>query len=195
MRAPSGEIKVLRSSIDELSQTVAALAARVDGFAILANGERSYGVFIATENKLKKAPPPFARLRVPVTREITTAHGDSLASLAKKVRVGVDRVIACHDDIDLPFGVLHVKQGGSTAGHQGLNSMVQAFGSKDFYRVRLGVGRPPGRQDPADYVLELFAPRERDEVAVLVQEAADAVRTIGREGLAAAQDRFNRRRA
>ena len=121
--------------------------------------------------------------------------GPPLASLAKKVRVGVDRVIACHDDIDLPFGVLQVKQGGSTAGHQGLNSMVQAFGSKDFYRVRLGVGRPPGRQDPADYVLELFAPRERDEVAVLVQEAADAVRTIIREGLAAAQDRFNGRRA
>jgi PTH1 family peptidyl-tRNA hydrolase len=118
--------------------------------------------------------------------------GPPLASLARKIRVGVDRVIACHDEIDLPFGSLQVKQGGSTAGHQGLNSMVGAFRSRDFYRVRLGVGRPPGRQDPADYVLELFSPRERTEVEVLVQEAVDAVRSLVRDGLAVTQDRYNR---
>ena len=118
--------------------------------------------------------------------------GPPLASLARKIRVGVDRVIACHDEIDLPFGSLQVKQGGSTAGHQGLNSMVGAFRSRDFYRVRLGVGRPPGRQNPADYVLELFSPRERTEVEVLVQEATDAVRSLVRDGLAVTQDRYNR---
>src|SRR5439155_6431941 len=120
--------------------------------------------------------------------------GPSYASLAKKAKVAPDRVIAMHDEIDLPFGALHLKQGGSTAGHNGLRSLQQALRSAEFVRVRIGVGRPPGRQDPADYVLRPFAERERAEAGVLIEEAADATMAIVREGLAAAQDRFNRRR-
>ena len=120
--------------------------------------------------------------------------GPSYASLAKKTKIGPDRVIAVHDEIDLPFGSLHLKQGGGTAGHNGLRSLEQSLRSPGFFRVRIGVGRPPGRQDPADCVLKNFSERERPEVDVLLEDAADAVTAIVTDGLAAAQDRFNRRR-
>lgn len=118
--------------------------------------------------------------------------GPPLASLARKRNVPVDRVIACHDEIDLPLGALKVKKGGSTAGHHGLDSLAEAFRGAGFYRVRLGVGRPSGRKDPADYVLEPFAKAEREVADLLVEEGADAVLALVTEGLAAAQDRFNR---
>ena len=85
--------------------------------------------------------------------------GPSYASIAKKHEVPPDHVIAVHDEIDLPFGALKVKIGGSTAGHNGLKSLQQALRTPDFVRVRVGVGRPPGRQDPADFVLQPFAKR------------------------------------
>ena len=119
--------------------------------------------------------------------------GPSLASFAKRRRVDPDHVIAVHDEIDLSFGSLKVKQGGSTAGHNGLRSLEQSLGTPDFHRVRLGVGRPPGRKDPADYVLGPFAKGEREEADILVEEGADAVLTLIGEGLTRAQDRHNRR--
>ena len=118
--------------------------------------------------------------------------GPSYASLAKKHRVPPDRVIAVHDEIDLPFGALKVKRGGSTAGHNGLKSLQQALRSHDFNRVRLGVGRPRGHQDPAGYVLQAFPKRDEAEVAMLIDDGADAVRALVRDGLGPAQDRFNR---
>lgn len=118
--------------------------------------------------------------------------GPSYASLAKRHRVSPERVIAVHDDIDLPFGAMKVKRGGSTAGHNGLKSLQQALRTHDFHRVRLGVGRPPGHQDPAGYVLQPFPKRDEADVAILVDEGADAVRAIVLEGLERAQDRFNR---
>ena len=119
--------------------------------------------------------------------------GPSLASFAKRRRVEVDHIVVVHDEIDLPLGAVRLKRGGSTAGHNGLRSLEQAVGSADFLRVRLGVGRPPGRKEPADHVLSTFARAERDEVEVLVEEGADAVLTLIREGLERAQDRHNRR--
>ena len=118
--------------------------------------------------------------------------GPSYASIAKKHDVAPDHVIAVHDEIDLPFGALKVKIGGSTAGHNGLKSLQQALRTPDFLRVRVGVGRPPGRQDPADYVLQPFAKREEADVAILIDAAADAVRSMILEGLAATQDKHNR---
>jgi PTH1 family peptidyl-tRNA hydrolase len=118
--------------------------------------------------------------------------GPSIASLARKRDVDPDRVVVVHDEIDLAFGSLKVKRGGSTAGHRGLDSVAQALRTKDFLRVRIGVGRPAGRKDPADHVLEPFARAEREEVEVLVEEAADAVLTLVTDGLAAAQGRHNR---
>ena len=118
--------------------------------------------------------------------------GPSIASFARKRSLPAERVIAVHDELDLPFGALRLKRGGSTAGHRGVESLASALRSKDFYRVRLGIGRPPGRQDPADFVLEPFGSREREDAAVLVQDAADAVVTLVSDGLEAAQARFNR---
>ena len=118
--------------------------------------------------------------------------GPPIASFARRRSVPVDRVIACHDEIDLPFGALRVKKGGSTAGHHGLDSLVRAFRSPDFYRVRLGVGRPPGRKDPIDFVLEPFAKSEREEVERLVAEGAEAALSLVTEGLGVTQSRYNR---
>jgi peptidyl-tRNA hydrolase, PTH1 family len=118
--------------------------------------------------------------------------GPSYASTAKKHEIAPDHVIAVHDEIDIPFGALKVKIGGSTAGHNGLRSLQQALRTPDFLRVRVGVGRPPGRQDPADYVLQPFAKREEADVAILVDAAADAVRSLITDGLAGTQDKHNR---
>ncbi len=118
--------------------------------------------------------------------------GPVYASLARKRGIEPERLIAVHDDLDLAFGALRLKRGGSTAGNRGLESLVAALGTPDFHRVRIGIGRPPGRQDPADYVLEPIPKRLEADVAILVDDAADAVLGLVREGLAAAQDRFNR---
>ena len=118
--------------------------------------------------------------------------GPPLASFARKRKIPVERVIACHDEIDLAFGALKLKRGGSTAGHHGLDSLAEALRGPGFYRVRLGVGRPRGRQDPADYVLEPFARSEREDAELLAEEGADAVLAVVTEGLASAQDRYNR---
>jgi PTH1 family peptidyl-tRNA hydrolase len=118
--------------------------------------------------------------------------GPPIASLARRRGIPVDRVIACHDELDLPFGALRIKKGGSTAGHHGLDSLVEAFRSPDFYRIRLGIGRPPGRKDPVDFVLEPFAKVERDEVERLVGDGADAVLSLITEGLSVTQSRYNR---
>jgi PTH1 family peptidyl-tRNA hydrolase len=119
-------------------------------------------------------------------------NGPAFASLVRKHRVEPDHVIAVHDEIDIPFGALRVKLGGSTAGHNGVRSLAAALRTQDFFRVRLGVGRPAGRRDPADWVLEDFAKQQGADVAILVDDGADAVLSIVRDGLEATQDRFNR---
>ncbi len=118
--------------------------------------------------------------------------GPGYASLAKRNGVPPDHVVACHDDLDLPFAALRIKFGSSTAGHHGLDSLVAGLRTPDFHRVRIGIGRPPGRQDPMDFVLEPFSRREREEIEIVIGEAALAVRSLVRDGLAATQDRFNR---
>jgi PTH1 family peptidyl-tRNA hydrolase len=118
--------------------------------------------------------------------------GPPVASLARKRRIEPDRIVVCHDEIDLAFGSLKVKRGGSTAGHHGLDSVARSLRSPDFYRIRLGVGRPSGRKDPADHVLEPFTAGERDGAEAMLEQAADAVLTLVRDGLTMAQSRFNR---
>jgi peptidyl-tRNA hydrolase, PTH1 family len=118
--------------------------------------------------------------------------GPGYASLARKRGVGPDHVIAVHDELDLPFGALRLKRGGSTAGHHGLDSLAGALRTPDFCRVRVGIGRPPGRQDPTEFVLQPFANREEADAALVVDDAADAVLSLVHDGLAVAQDRFNR---
>src|ERR671922_591989 len=118
--------------------------------------------------------------------------GPGYASLAKKHGIGPERVIAVHDELDIPAGTIRTKLGGGTSGHNGVRSLAGALRSPDFLRVRVGIGRPPGRQDPADFVLRPIGKRDRAEIEVLVAHAADAVRSLVTEGLVRTQDRFNR---
>jgi peptidyl-tRNA hydrolase, PTH1 family len=132
------------------------------------------------------------RVLVARSQRFMNEAGPSYASLARKNDVEAAQVIAVHDELDLAAGALRVKSGGSTAGHNGLRSLQQALRTPEFLRVRVGIGRPPGRQDPADYVLQPFPKREEAELALLVDDAAEAVRTLILEGLERTQDRFNR---
>lgn len=106
-------------------------------------------------------------------------------------RVPGDRLVVVHDDLDLAPATLRLKRGGGTAGHKGLKDIERRLGTPDFLRVRIGVGRPPGRQDPAAYVLKRFAPSEREEVDVTIEDAADAILLLVADGLEAAQNRYH----
>jgi PTH1 family peptidyl-tRNA hydrolase len=117
--------------------------------------------------------------------------GGPVASLASFYKVPVDRVVAVHDELDLPFDTMRVKLGGGDNGHNGLRSMRASLGSGEFYRVRVGIGRPPGRQSPADFVLSDYSATERKVLPFQVDVAADAVESLLTEGLAATQGRFN----
>ena len=132
------------------------------------------------------------RIVLAKARSFMNESGPPIASVARKHGVDPEHVIAVHDEIDLVFRALRVKFGGSTAGHNGLRSLERALRTPNFYRVRLGVGRPRGRQDPGDYVLDPFPKRDEADVAALVDEGADAVLSIVREGLQVTQDRYNR---
>jgi len=96
-----------------------------------------------------------------------------------------------HDELDLPPTTIRVKLGGGEGGHNGLRSMSAALGTKDYLRVRVGIGRPPGRMDPADYVLRDFSAAERKELGVDLQNAADAVQLLIESGLEATQNRLH----
>jgi len=125
------------------------------------------------------------------SRTYMNESGIAVRKVADFARVPVEQIIVVHDEIDLDLGQLRVKAGGGDNGHNGLRSIRAHLHSGDFLRVRIGVGRPPGHQDPADYVLKGFASREKAEVGVQVRLAADAVEYLMTEGLAAAQNRFN----
>jgi PTH1 family peptidyl-tRNA hydrolase len=117
--------------------------------------------------------------------------GGPVASLSQFYKVEPDRIIAVHDELDLPFGQVKCKLGGGEGGHNGLRSMSRSLSTKDYNRVRLGIGRPPGRQDPADYVLSDFSAAERKELDFLVDRAADMVEAIITRGLEWTQNAYH----
>jgi PTH1 family peptidyl-tRNA hydrolase len=119
--------------------------------------------------------------------------GGPAAGLVKFFKVPLEQVVVIHDELDLDPGVIRVKLGGGDNGHNGLRSVRASLGSGQFNRVRLGIGRPPGRQDPADFVLRDYPAAARAEVGVQVERAADAVESLIGNGLAATQNQFNDR--
>jgi PTH1 family peptidyl-tRNA hydrolase len=135
--------------------------------------------------------PGGARLVVARPRCYMNESGGPVAALRDFYKIPADRIIAIHDELDLPFGSLRLKMGGGDNGHNGLKSIRRSIGTGDFGRVRVGIGRPPGRMDPAAFVLRQFAATERDEVPLLVDRAADAVELFVTGGLEAAQNRHN----
>jgi len=117
--------------------------------------------------------------------------GGPISAVAQFFKVPPAQMVAIHDELDLDFGQLRVKLGGGDNGHNGLKSMRTSLGTGEFYRARFGIGRPPGRMAPADFVLKAFSAGERKELPLLVDRCADAVEALLRDGLTAAQNDFN----
>ena len=117
--------------------------------------------------------------------------GAPVVALSQFFKVPVENVIAVHDELDVPFGQVRAKRGGGEGGHNGLRSMSKSLATKEYARVRFGIGRPPGRQEPADYVLSDFAGAERKELEFLVDRAADVVEAVVLEGVEWAQNKYH----
>lgn len=117
--------------------------------------------------------------------------GGPVSALAKYYDVAAPDVIVIHDELDLDYGTLKLKRGGGSAGHNGLKDITKALGTPDYVRVRVGIGRPPGRQDAATYVLRPFSATERKDLDILIVEAADAVESVLLEGFTEAQQRLH----
>ncbi|MFC9786550.1 aminoacyl-tRNA hydrolase [Rhodococcus sp. NPDC127528] len=124
-------------------------------------------------------------------RSYMNLSGKPVAALARFFSVEPANLVVVHDELDLDYGTLRLKLGGGEGGHNGLRSISQAIGTKDYLRTRVGIGRPPGRMDPADYVLKPFSSVERKELDLVREEAADAVELLLRVGLEAAQNQLH----
>ena len=133
--------------------------------------------------------------RVVLARPLTYMNesGGPVRGLLDWSKLPVADLVVVHDELDIPFGAVRLKRGGGEGGHNGLRSITRSTGSKDYLRVRVGIGRPPGRQDPADYVLRDFSSTERKELDLLLVEAADAVESLIAKGLEAAQNEVHPR--
>jgi peptidyl-tRNA hydrolase, PTH1 family len=117
--------------------------------------------------------------------------GGPVAALRAFYKIPNERIIVIHDELDLAFGSVRLKLGGGDNGHNGLRSVTAALGSRDYYRVRIGIGRPPGRMDPADFVLRDFSPAERKELPEILGRAAESAQILMERGLAVAQNEMH----
>jgi len=124
-------------------------------------------------------------------RSYMNESGGPAVALRDFFKVPVERLIVVHDELDLPYGAIRLKLGGGDNGHNGLKALRRSLGSGEFYRVRVGIGRPPGRQDPADWVLRDFSAAERKDIDLHLERAADAVEALIADGLPAAQNTYN----
>ena len=143
------------------------------------------------EGRLGAPGTPVPRLVLARPRCFMNESGGPVKALATFYKMPFDRIIAIHDELDIGFGTLRTKLGGGDNGHNGLKSMRSSLGTGDFYRVRVGIGRPNGRQQPADFVLSNYTAAERKELPLQVDTAADAVESLVNDGLELTQQRFN----
>ncbi len=180
---PGPQYEATRHNVGQLALDV--LADRIGGrFAAHKTGAR------VAEGRTMPGGP---KLVLAKSNGYMNTSGGPVSALAKYFDVPAERIVVLHDDLDLPFDALKLKQGGGHGGHNGLRDIAKALGTPEFLRVRIGIGRPPGQQDPADFVLRPFGKTERDTLGVLLEEAADAVEALVDEGLLAAQQRFHGR--
>jgi peptidyl-tRNA hydrolase, PTH1 family len=124
-------------------------------------------------------------------RSYMNESGGPVSSVCDFFDVERGHVVVVHDELDLDFGVLRLKQGGGDNGHNGLRSLTRSLGGPDYLRVRVGIGRPPGRMDPADFVLKDFSAAERKDLAAVLERAADACEALVEDGLERAQNTYN----
>lgn len=134
-------------------------------------------------------PGPAAVIAVP--HSYMNESGGPVKALMGFFGAGTDRLIVIHDELDIDAGEVRLKLGGGEGGHNGLRAVSRALGTRDYLRVRVGIGRPPGRMDPADFVLRDFSKEERADLPFVLSDASDAVELLAQEGLLAAQQRFH----
>lgn len=144
------------------------------------------GTVELAEGRLAGSPVVLAK-----PRSYMNLSGGPVLQVSRFFKIDPARIVVVHDELDLPYGVVRLKRGGGEGGHNGLKSISAALGTKDYVRVRFGIGRPPGRQDPAEYVLREFAAVERKDIGYLIDRAADAVEAVLSSGLEAAQNTFH----
>lgn len=170
-------------------------------------GNRHNAGFLVADLLAERAGAKFKRHRsraqvatcelagVPVTLVKPTTYmnlsGGPVRWLRGFYKLPADRIAVIHDELDIPFGTVRLKLGGGDNGHNGLRSVTAALATRDYYRVRVGIGRPPGLMDAADYVLRDFSPAERRELPDVIARAADAVEVLIKRGLPAAQNEFH----
>lgn len=142
---------------------------------------------VTAEGRLAPGQP---KLILAKSTGFMNVSGGPVSQLVKYHSIPIERVIVVHDELDIPFDTLKLKRGGGHGGHNGLRDISVAIGA-DYIRVRVGIGRPPGRQDVADFVLRPFGSTERDALPVLIEDAADAVELTVTDGLVAAQQKFH----
>ena len=138
------------------------------------------------EGRLAGVPTVLAK-----PRSYMNESGGPLVAVRDFFKIPDERIVVVHDELDIPYGTLRLKFGGGDNGHNGLRSVTRALGTPGYYRVRVGIGRPPGRMDPAAFVLKDFSTGERQDLAVNVERAADAVEALLTEGLERAQNSYN----
>ena len=138
------------------------------------------------EGRLAGSPAVLAK-----PKSYMNESGGPVASVRGFYKVPLEQVVVVHDELDIPYGAVRLKRGGGDNGHNGLRSLTSSLGSREYLRVRVGIGRPPGRQDPADFVLKDFSSTERRELAFHVDRAADAVQALLTGSLEAAQNTFH----
>lgn len=180
---PGAQYEATRHNVGQMALDV--LAERVGGtFSSHKTGAR------IAEGRIRPGGP---KLILAKSNGYMNTSGGPVSALAKYFDLPAERVIAIHDELDLPFDSIKLKQGGGHGGHNGLRDIAKALGTPDYFRVRVGIGRPPGRQDPADFVLKPFGTAERAALGVLLEDAADATEMLVDAGLLNAQQRYHGR--
>ena len=163
-------------ALDELASRIGATFKRHKTNAAVAEG---------------RLGPGGARLVLAKPNSFMNQSGGPVAQLVRFYSTPPERLVVLHDELDIPFDTIRLKVGGGHGGHNGLRDIASAIGTPDFARVRIGIGRPPGRQDPADFVLAPFSKQERETLPSLLADAADAAELLISDGLLAAQQRFH----
>jgi len=139
--------------------------------------------------------PGTAKIVLAKPNSYMNVSGGPVSALAKYYGVDAEHIVVVHDELDIPFDTVKLKVGGGHGGHNGVRDVAKALGTAEFPRVRIGIGRPPGRQDPADWVLDPFSAADRKQLPLLLSDAADAVELLIGDGLLAAQQKHHAPRA